>query len=87
MWRAFCWTAFSLWICIKNNFKERSDLDFALVLSQKIDPIQQGEQFFKLKIALEDLFKKEVDLISFMDIKNPIFKKEIDDTKVELYAA
>ena len=38
-------------------------------------------------IDLENILKREVDLISYRVVKNPIFKKELDTTKVALYAA
>lgn len=36
---------------------------------------------------LENLFEREVDLVSYRLVKNPIFKEELERTKMSLYAA
>lgn len=72
---------------LREDFNEASDLDFAVLFSENLDPIIHGESFFNLKYDLEDLFQTDIDLVSYRVIKNPIFKQELDKTKVELYAA
>ncbi len=72
---------------VSKSFSKTSDLDFAVLFSSSISPLQKGDSFFALKDALEDLFAKDIDLISYGVVKNPIFKEELDKTKVELYAA
>lgn len=62
-------------------------MDFAVLFSEELPPLEHGEAFFLLKDELEDLFSKEIDLISYRVVKNPVFKRELDETKVELYAA
>jgi predicted nucleotidyltransferase len=69
------------------NFNESSDLDFAVSFHAKLSPIEQGTAFFSLIDALENLFNKKIDLLSCRVIKNPIFKEEIDRTKISVYAA
>lgn len=72
---------------LRADFTENSDLDFAVLLSEELDPLSHGESFLNLMNDLEKLFQKKIDLVSYRVIKNPIFKKELDQTKVELYAA
>ncbi len=72
---------------VSDSFSEASDMDFAVLFSEGLSPIQHGEAFFALKDDLEALFLRKVDLVSFRVVKNPIFKRELDETKVELYAA
>jgi len=72
---------------VSSSFSASSDLDFAVLFSEDLSPLEHGEAFFDLKEDLEKLFLRKVDLISYRVVKNPIFKKELDDTKVLLYAA
>ncbi|HKL40892.1 MAG TPA: nucleotidyltransferase domain-containing protein [Cryomorphaceae bacterium] len=70
-----------------NHFNEESDLDFSVLFDSNLPPLEHGEAFFNLKHDLETLFSKSVDLISYRVVKNPVFKEELDRTKVMLYAA
>ncbi|OOG70489.1 nucleotidyltransferase family protein [Algoriphagus sp. A40] len=72
---------------VNGVFKPESDLDFAVLFSEKLTPLEHGEAFFSLQNALEKLFGRKVDLISYRVVKNPIFKEELDKTKITLYAA
>jgi predicted nucleotidyltransferase len=69
------------------DFGETSDLDFAVLFKNNLTPLEHGDAFFSLKDDLENLFLREIDLISYRVIKNPIFKSEVDRTKISLYAA
>ncbi|WKN40807.1 nucleotidyltransferase family protein [Tunicatimonas pelagia] len=69
------------------KFADSSDLDFAVLFSESLSPLEHGDAFFSLKEDLEELFGREVDLLSYRVVKNPIFKEELDKAKVTLYAA
>lgn len=69
------------------GFTPESDIDFAVVFSQELSPLEHGAAFFGLKEGLEEIFDREIDLLSYRAVKNPIFKEELDNTKVPLYAA
>ena len=71
----------------KGNLQDSSDLDFAVVFSEKLSPLQKGDAFFALQHALESFFNRPVNLISYNVLKNPVFKQELDLTKITLYAA
>lgn len=71
----------------KGTLTAASDLDFAVVFSERLSALEKGDAFFALKHALEVLFNKEIDLISYNVLKNPVFKHEVDLTKITLYAA
>ncbi len=64
-----------------------SDVDFAVVFKEELSPLERGDAFFEVLGSLEKLLNRRIDLISYSVIKNPIFKQEIDSTKVALYAA
>jgi len=64
----------------------RSDLDL-LVEFQQMPPADHAEQYFGLAEDLEKLFSRNVDLVEPGPIKNPYFRKSLEETQVELYAA
>ncbi len=63
-----------------------SDLDF---LVEYLPEARQDrvEAYFGLKLALEELFGREVDLVEREAIRNPYFREETEATKVLVYAA
>ncbi|MEX1193240.1 MAG: nucleotidyltransferase domain-containing protein [Brumimicrobium sp.] len=72
---------------LTSDFSDQSDLDFAYVLKEDLSPIEYGDAFFGLMEGLENLFERNIDLVSYRVVKNPIFKQELDRTKKSLYAA
>lgn len=72
---------------VSGKLTDSSDLDLAVLFSRSLSPLEHGDSFFSLKEDLEELFEREIDLLSYRVIKNPIFKEELDRTKVALYAA
>jgi uncharacterized protein len=63
-----------------------SDLDF-LVEFEELSPGTYADTYFGLLEAIEELFGAPVDLVVASAIKNPYFRKSVDDTKALLYAA
>lgn len=43
------------------------------------------DNYFDLKYTLEELFKRNVDLLEEQTIKNPYLKKNVDETKALIY--
>lgn len=72
---------------LSKEFSNQSDLDFAYVLKEDLSPIEYGDAFFGLMKGLESLFERNIDLVSYRVVKNPIFKQELDRTMKSLYAA
>jgi hypothetical protein len=65
---------------------KRSDLDFAV----EFDPLPPGtypDIWFGLYEGLEQLFGHSIDLVSGSFIKNPYFRKSVEETQAVLYAA
>ncbi len=63
---------------------------FGSVLTKRFNkdalPLQvYGDNYFEFKFALEDLLKRDVDLVEYNAIKNPYFKEELDETKQIIY--
>jgi predicted nucleotidyltransferase len=70
----------------KNFDIKTSDVDFLV----EFMPLKQGEYadtYFGLLEALEDLFKRHVDLVMTGAIKNPYFLEAINKNRKVLYAA
>lgn len=71
----------------KGSFRKGgSDLDF-LVEFEPMAPVRCAESYFGLMEDLQKLFGMSIDLIEPGPIRNPYFKKVVDETKVILYAA
>ncbi|MBI3510346.1 MAG: nucleotidyltransferase domain-containing protein [Bacteroidetes bacterium] len=71
----------------KGNFKSDSDLDFLVRFNDKINLLDYADNFFSMIEELEKLFNRKVDLLTVSSLKNPILKKEIENTQIALYAA
>ncbi|PKP44329.1 MAG: nucleotidyltransferase [Bacteroidetes bacterium HGW-Bacteroidetes-13] len=68
----------------REDFGDDSDIDF-LVDFEENDPFKYTDLYFGLKDKLEKLLKRQIDLIEERGIRNRIFRKEVDQTKVPIY--
>jgi len=64
----------------------KSDLDL-LVEFEAMSPADHAEQFFGLAGDLETVFSRHVDLVEPGPIRNPYFRKSVEETQVELFPA
>lgn len=62
----------------------KSDLDI-LVQLEETDPLKKGETLLRLWDDLESSLNRKIDLLTPESIKNPIFKSEVNRTKVLCY--
>ena len=69
---------------ITEKFTKESDIDL-LVTFDDVDLQNYADNFFDLKFSLEDLFKRKIDLLEEKAIKNPFFKKSINNSKELIY--
>lgn len=63
-----------------------SDLDF-LVEFAPLPPGTYADAYFGLLESLEKLFGRKVDLVVASAIRNPYFRRSVEQTKILLYAA
>lgn len=71
---------------LTGRFNKNSDVDFTVVFDKDALPLSvYGDNYFEFKFALEDLLKRDVDLVEYNAIKNPYFKEELDETKQMIY--
>lgn len=61
-----------------------SDID-VLVEVTDLPPVERGELLIALWDNLELLFNKKVDLLTENSLRNPFFKKEVEQTKKLIY--
>ena len=72
----------------KGNFDaQNSDIDLVVNFSENITPENFAENYFSFLEALEKLFNKDIDLLSYRALKNEILIQQVEQTKVPLYAA
>jgi predicted nucleotidyltransferase len=69
---------------VAGRLKKGSDIDF-VVNFQKIDLYDYADNYFDLKYSLEDLFRRNVDLLEEEAIKNPYLRQSIDSSKQLIY--
>jgi uncharacterized protein len=70
-----------------NSFNpQNSDFDF-LVVFEPSTPAEHAKRYFSLLSALRELLNRKVDLVEYMAIRNPYFKKSVDLSKVTIYGS
>ncbi len=76
--------AFAFGSAIKGSMREDSDVDFIISFPESMDYETYANNYFALAQALEDLLKKNVDLVTEKTLKNPFLLESINSHKVQL---
>ncbi len=69
---------------LREDFSQDSDVD-VLVVFDSGENIDFFDKYFELKEKLEDIFKRDVDLVIDKKFKNPILRESIDKTRTIIY--
>ena len=69
---------------LTDKFGDDSDVDL-IVEFGKVQLLDYADNYFDLKFSLEDTLKRPVDLLEEKAIKNPYFKKSVEQTKRLIY--
>ncbi len=69
---------------LTNRFNDQSDVDM-VVDFDKVDLEDYADNYFDFKYSLEELLGREVDLLEEKAIRNPILKRNIDNSKQLVY--
>lgn len=69
---------------LTEKFNSESDVDL-IVDFQQIDVLDYGDNYYNLKFSLEDIFKRNVDLLEEKAIRNPYFIKTLNQNKKLIY--
>ena len=67
-----------------NKFNKNSDVDFLYSFSEDLDYEVYASNYFNLLHDLEDLLKKQVDLVAEKTLKNPFLIESINESKIQL---
>lgn len=70
---------------LTDRFNEKSDIDLVVDIDSN-DPFDYADSYFNLKFALQDLFRRPIDLLENKAIKNPYIRQNIDLSKSLIYA-
>lgn len=69
---------------LTDRFNEQSDIDFVV----DFDPVpinEYADNFLGLSDALSKLLGRDIDLLEGKAIHNPIFRNNVERTKVQIY--
>jgi len=69
---------------LSDTFKNNSDIDL-IVDFDHIELTNYADNYFDLKLSLETLFNREIDLLENKAVRNPYLRKSIDSTKQLIY--
>jgi len=69
---------------LTDKFNDKSDIDLLVDIDSN-DPFVYADYYFNLKFALQELFKRPIDLLESKAMKNPYIIKNIDNSKFLIY--
>lgn len=71
---------------LTDHFSDKSDVDL-IVDFEHMDIRQYADNYFNLKFALESTLQRPIDLLEEKAIKNPYFKKNVEQQRQLIYAS
>ncbi len=71
-------------ICTE-HFSEHSDIDFLISFNEELEPLEKGENWWNLFYALQEIFHREIDLLTEDSLQNPYFIEVLNQTKIPIY--
>jgi predicted nucleotidyltransferase len=71
---------------LTDQFTDKSDIDLIVDIDSH-DPLEYSDFYFNLKFALEELLRREIDLLESRALKNPFLIDNINQSKSLLYAS
>ena len=69
---------------LTDKFNNESDVDL-LVDFQQLDVLNYGDNYYSLKFSLENILKRNIDLLEQKAIKNPYFLETLNQNKKLIY--
>ena len=77
-------SAFAFGSVLSDSMRPDSDIDFVIKFDEGMGYEDYGNNYFKLMYALQDLFKREVDLVAEETLKNPYLIQSINNNKLRV---
>jgi uncharacterized protein len=78
-------TLFAFGSASKDELKPDSDIDLVVDIESN-DPLTYSDNYFGLKFQLEQLLRRQIDLLELRALKNQYLKQSIEKSKVLVYA-
>ncbi len=72
---------------LTDKFNSKSDVDFLVTIQNNLEPLETGEHLWNLTYELEELLKRNVDLLTERSLKNPYFIQRVNETKFSIYGS
>ena len=69
---------------LTDKFNSKSDVDL-IVDFEPIEVLEYGDNYYNFKFSLENILKRNVDLLEEKAIKNPYFRKTLNQNKKLIY--
>ena len=69
---------------LTDKFNSESDIDL-IVDFENLDVLDYGDNYYELKFSLENILKRSIDLLEEKAIKNPYFRKTVNENKELIY--
>ncbi len=69
---------------LTESFNKESDIDLIVDFSN-IEVEDYADNYFDLKFSLQDIFKRQVDLLEEKAIKNPYFRQSVNQQRQLVY--
>ena len=70
---------------LTSRFTEKSDIDLVVDFDKEVEQVDYVNNFFDLRDALSAIFHREIDLQEDKAIRNPVLRRNIDNTKLLIY--
>ncbi|MFV8369218.1 nucleotidyltransferase family protein [Flavobacterium sp. LB2R40] len=77
-------TLYAFGSVLTEKFNSESDIDL-IVEFQPLDVLDYADNYYDLKFSLETILKRQIDLLEEKAIKNPYFRKTINQNKQLIY--
>ncbi len=77
-------TLFAFGSVTRDELRSTSDIDLVVDIDSN-DPLSYSDDYFGLKFQLEQLLKRQVDLLEQHAIKNQYLRQNIENSKVLVY--
>jgi predicted nucleotidyltransferase len=71
---------------LTDKFSDTSDIDL-MVDFEAIELKSYADNYFNLKFALENILRRPIDLLEEKAIKNPYFKKAVEQQRQLIYGS
>jgi uncharacterized protein len=77
--------AYAFGSVVTEKFSDTSDIDLLVSFENEPDPLVRGERWWDLYFKLQELFKRNVDLVTEEQLKNPYLIESINANKILIY--